>query len=412
MLLTKRWQYGKWFPLAFFSDKILETETPSHLKTALYECNMVCIPLKEHDDLFIEVLPKSVLVAGKPKRTWFIYFTLGRDQQATATTDIGQREFKKVLQKSWDLYESGSLTQANDNITVDDEDEDDDSIVDGSTVRSLQETPTRASQISPETVISSPSVLQENSDLLSLFQTMINPKYLNQPDLFQNKYAESSKAIVSELMDFAGKLSNEETSMHYQRQVELFRDDTTDTNVTSSLDDKLKKIDPENFPFLTRQCGLPLTSQSMKDLTASLLEISKEVPEVLKLNKNTGSKGQGRHLVLIRLSENTKRLYNNASEWLSEIVSIHDNEDMNTYDIVHTLIRVLRSLNIEAFEDVAILHSTNESWKSKAKLDPEIQMAMIIKAGLKIHQIRTIKSYLCYANLDILQPYYEIVSGY
>ena len=148
MLLTKRWQYGKWFPLDFFSDKILETETPSHLKTALYECNMVCIPLKKHDDLFIEVLPKSVLVAGKPKRTWFIYFTLGRDQQATATTDIGQREFKKVLQKSWDLYESGSLTQANDNITVDDEDEDDDSIVDGSTVRSLQETPTRASQIS------------------------------------------------------------------------------------------------------------------------------------------------------------------------------------------------------------------------------------------------------------------------
>ena len=89
--------------------------------------------------------------------------------QGAHSAAIGQREFKKVLQESWDRYESGSLTQANDNITVDDEDdEDDDSIVDGSTVQSLQETPTRASQISPETVISSPSVLQENRDLLQL----------------------------------------------------------------------------------------------------------------------------------------------------------------------------------------------------------------------------------------------------
>jgi len=76
---------------------------------------------------------------------------------------------------------------------------------------------------------------------------------------------------------------------------------------------------------------------------------------------------------------------------------------VGTYDAVKVLVRVLHSLDPIAAEDGASV-LTSAHGRSKHKPDPELQQAMMCAADINWTQFRTLKTYLCYSNLDILQP--------
>jgi len=65
---------------------------------------------------------------------------------------------------------------------------------------------------------------------------------------------------------------------------------------------------------------------------------------------------------------------------------------------------VLRTFDTLAFEDVVVAYADTESSRSKCKLDPELQQAMIFAANLSQSQVRTLKTHFCYSNMDTLQP--------
>ena len=136
------------------------------------------------------------------------------------------------------------------------------------------------------------------------------------------------------------------------------------------------------------------------------------MPEILQLPKHGGNKGAGKRIVTIVPSSDQRRLYHNAKRWMESLVDnavTTDEETTDTYDTVHTLVRVLHTLDPLAVEAVAFdLCNGDESSCSQYKLDPKLQQAMMFKAGLNLTQMRTIKSYCCYSNLDIFQPETEM----
>lgn len=71
-------------------------------------------------------------------------------------------------------------------------------------------------------------------------------------------------------------------------------------------------------------------------------------------------------------------------------------------DAVKVLVRVLHTIDPLAVEDAIALLDLDT--RSKYKLDPELQQAMMCDANINWSQFRKLKSYLCYSNLDILQP--------
>jgi len=141
---------------------------------------------------------------------------------------------------------------------------------------------------------------------------------------------------------------------------------------------------------------------AMSEVAQALLNLSSLVPEVLHLKKHNGSKGLGKRLVGMQPSADTKRLYVNAKLWMEDVIRNATADVIPTYEAVKVLIRVLHSLDPLAFNHVAA--DVPLSSDSKINLDAEFQQAMMYKADLNKTQIRVLKSYLCAANVDVLQP--------
>ena len=209
--------------------------------------------------------------------------------------------------------------------------------------------------------------------------------------------------LRSKLASFVKK---QEVNKHVERY-KLFYSD-----VDTCQSEDITKTDPD--PCLHGKHVMPMTVPAMSEVAQALLNLSAKVSEVLHLPKHSSSKGFGKRFVAMLPSSEKKHLYQNAKGWMRAIAkasAIDDNdsntttdESMKTHDVVEVLIKVLLTIDPIAFEDVAAAMSDTKSHRSKYKLDPELQQAMMFASGIKQSQMRVLKKHLCYANLDMLQP--------
>ena len=105
--------------------------------------------------------------------------------------------------------------------------------------------------------------------------------------------------VRSKIKAFGTKVAGNNNN-HYQRIRQLFKDED---NVVFEREN-IQDVDPNDFPFFTQRCHIPLTLSSMRDMTQSLVDLAVRVPEVLHLNKYSGSKGRGGRLVAVIPSAN------------------------------------------------------------------------------------------------------------
>ena len=318
--LIKRRDHGKWMPLAYWSNKINDTDV-SKLKKALDKQAMVGVELVEHDSLYLELVPKTIDVSGKQKRTWFLCCSVGTPVKKEMEDPV---VFKALLQRSWNQYHNrvglatdGTTTQQEDKDKDDNEPEEkqeDDALEDqhNQQLSTDYQSPPLQSRVTPPTTIGSPAL--QDDGLLLLFRSLVNPKYLSAEDLLIDS---SPEDVRSKIKAFGTKAASKSNNKHYKQCRALFKEEDD----IAFEREKIQDIDPNDYPFFTNRCHIPLTLSAMRDLTQSLINLSERVPEVLYLNKYAGSKGQGGRLVAVVPSANKKRLYDNAKTDRVHIVS-------------------------------------------------------------------------------------------
>lgn len=300
--------------------------------------------------------------------------------------------FGKVLNGSYDRYnnkgeETVDETAASESLANTEQAQQD-------THSPSQPTATTTS-VTPST--DSPQLNQIDSDLLTFFRGIINEECLARDDLFRSNI--TSNALRSKIVTFGKSLAADSLVKHYQ----AFYDTSVPVEYTNK---DITKLDP--CPLLAKY-NIPMSVPAVREVATAIVNLAADVPEALQLQKCSGSKGFGKRLVPIAPSTDTKNLYYSAKQWMKDVVSAAVTDDTASYDIVHTLIKVLRTFEPLAFEDVVIA-SESESCRSAYKLDPELQEAMMYESGVNWSQLRIIKKYLCYSSLDILQPEHVIRS--
>mgnify|MGYP000204837613 CR=1 FL=1 len=385
--------HGKWNPIAYWGDKIGINYLT--LKRALEKQSMINHRLD--DDMHIEFNCRSVQVDGKSQKRWFLCISTDSNPELSCDKDSTQEEF----QAAWDEYshlkglcEIAAQQQQQSTSTT---------ATEQPTPRPEQpgvaSTP-RATAVSP--TADSPQLTTDDSDLQELFRSIVNPQCLSKADLFRV----NAIGIRTKLVAFSKKTE----AKNHDEQCQRFYSDKVPAAYS------VKDITTlEKDPCLSEKYGIPMSVPAMSEVAQALLNLSMDVPEILQLSKYSGSKGAGKRLVAMLPSSDIKRLYQNAKQWMPDILSAAaidnnaaEDEYLLTYDIVKTLIKVLLTIDPIAFEDVAAAMSNEASIRSKYKLDAELQQAMMFASGVNQQQMRTIKTHLCYANLDMLQPETEI----
>jgi hypothetical protein len=95
-------------------------------------------------------------------------------------------------------------------------------------------------------------------------------------------------------------------------------------------------------------------------------------------------------------------------KWMPSLLKalVPDGDDKEQhYNLCFALIKVLRKLSVEAFEDAARTLSSAAVIK---KMDPHLQIAACQAANFSYEQLRKFRRYLIKADLNILQPEYII----
>jgi len=295
----------------------------------------------------------------------------------------------KMLQSSWDRHASA----------VGEEEELDMETEESAPAQSPQQptpcphqqdtTPT-ATTVSP--TLASPSVLKDDNDLLDFFRGMMRSDHLSKEDMFCDDV--SSGSLRAKIASFGKTLAAEDRV----KLTDQFCDSTAPgTHVAKDI----TTMPPD--PCLSNKHGMPMRVQAMREVATAMLKLAEDAPEMLQLQKQSGSKGSGKKLVAMVPSTEKHRLYQNSRQWMEEAVrsATTDESALSTCDVIKVLIRVLLAFDRLAFNHVAA--DVPESNHSKLKLDPEFQQAMTLKANLNESQVRTIKS-CCSANMDMSQP--------
>jgi len=163
----------------------------------------------------------------------------------------------------------------------------------------------------------------------------------------------------------------------------------------------------EPCPLLHTKCNIPMSAPAMTEVATAVINLADQVPELLQLPKFGGGKGHGKRIITITPSADKRRLHCNAKRWMEDVMSAasasaDESTAMDSYDIVSVLIRALLTFDPLVVNDIASM--VPESSLTKVKLDPEVQQAMMHAANLGWSQLRTIKSHLCFANMDAFQP--------
>jgi len=228
---------------------------------------------------------------------------------------------------------------------------------------------------------------------------MLADKYLSKDDLFRPGV--NAAALKDRLKSFGKTLDAECLVKHY----DFFYDSSVPE--TYAVEDITKL---EHCPCL-RKYNIPMSVPAITEVATAIYNLSEFVPEVLHLPKQSGSKGCSKRLVAVVPSTDKKRLYYNTKQWMEKIISASvvesaddETSSLDTHTIIKTFVRVLHTIDAIAVEDAADDLSTTGSPRWKLKLDPQLQQSMFYEASLTLLQVRVIKKYLCYSNLDVLQP--------
>jgi len=248
--------------------------------------------------------------------------------------------------------------------------------------------PTNASA-SPTTAC--PQFANEDGDLQELFRDVISQDCLVKNDLFRVR----AVSLRAKLVAFAKKAKVKSHDERCQR--------FCGNKVPSSCAVK-DTTTSEPDPCLHGKRNAPMSVPATSEVAQALLNLSVDVPEIFHLQKHSGSKGSGKRIIAMTPSTDKRRLHGNAKLWMHNIVDIATTDETSAFDIAHVSIRLLRAIEPLAFEDIVMTLAESETSRSRCKLDPELQQAMVHKANLGASQLRTVKQCFCCSNLDMLQP--------
>ena len=344
---------------------------------------------KTHGFLYIDTTKQNIPNVGK---RYFVCVS-SKDAPDNYSTKLNADLFGKALLASWSRYASAVVEEEKEMLEIEE-----DKQPPAPPVQPTPSPPKLATQPTPSpplitaTAVVTPEQLKDDDDLLSFFRSIVNPSYLEKADLFRPEV--TGKDLRDKIKLFAKSISTESLVKHY----ESFYG-------SAPVQYKVKDISVlEPCPLLHKKYGIPMNVPAMREVAAALLNLAEDVPEVLQLQKHGGSKGYGKRLVAIVPSMDASRLYYNAKRWMEEIVNFAtaDEADMSSYDTVQVLVRVLCSLDADAFNAVA--SAMPQLDHAKVKLNAELQQAMMFDVHVNFSQMRTIKKYLCHANIDMLQP--------
>jgi len=379
--------FGKWIPVAFWIEKMqLEGINHGKLQRALEFCgtHMTNIEDSTHGHLHIEIILKRLPppLGIKP----FICCSTPKAPNKYVG-NFDKSLFGKVLQASWERWIN----------KTDDEDElvtEQNPPAQPTPRPSPPQPATMTATTTPTARVVTPSASspqfnnEDDSDLLEFFRSIINPEYLTRNDLF----SVTGLGLRAKLAAFGKRL---EGAKHVDR-LRFYSDAVPKEYVV----DDITKLDPD--PCLCGKYNIPMSVPAMSEVAQALYKLSIRVPEVLQFQKYSGSKGHGKRLIAIVPSTDKKRLYHNAKVWMDSIIDNAATDESTSYDVVKALIRVLHTADPLAFNHVAA--NVPQLNHSLVKLEPKFQQAMMFKSGVNKSQLRTIKSYLCAANVDVLQP--------
>ena len=389
--------FGKWMPTLHWIQKMdIEGLDNGKLKKALEVTGkyMTDIPDSTHGFLHVEIIKRRLSIGIK----WFLCVSTPKCPDLYSTK-LDNALFGKSLQASWDRW-SGN----------EDEDEIEEAIAalepDSSTEQAVvllqptasptlpqpaMTTPTTRT-VSPTAGNGSPQLTEEDSDLQEFFRSIISSECLSKADLFVPEVTVRGN-LRAKLAAFGKSLAADSLVKHCQ---DFYK---PAASVTHSVKD-IEILEP--CPCLKGKYGMPMSAPAMTEVATAMFNLAADVPEALQLQKHGGSKGVGKRLVAITPSSDKRRLCHNAKLWIEDIIDVATTDETPRYDIVKALISALRTFDTLAFEQVVA--DVPQIGYSKLKLNPELQQVMVHAAGLNFSQMRTVKSYLCYVNLDIFQP--------
>jgi len=299
--------------------------------------------------------------------------------------------YGKVLQASWDRWIN------------DDNNDEDEALATEQEQQPAQPTPSphQPTESTMAQSVASPQLTDADDDLLTFFQSIINPSYLSKDDLFCVPSANLRSKVIS-----------------FSKQMEADNHATRLRFMSDAIPEKCAVKDISEVPpcpLLHAKYGIPWSVPALSEVATAIVNLGEHVPEVLQLPKFGGSKGRGKTLVPIVPSSDKKRLHYNAKQWMALVIqaATSDNDEvraLDTYDIVSVLLRVVHTFDSLAFENLAAAFAARneESCISKLKMDAELQQAVMYKANINKSQMRTIKSFLCATNLDVFQPETEM----
>jgi hypothetical protein len=238
--------------------------------------------------------------------------------------------------------------------------------------------------------------------LQTLFTGIINSSVLEQYDLFSIAASKDNLITLRTRIQKLGcAYHKEQVDQHYKQF--YGGGDSYDETVAST---EIAMLNPLQHPLLTERFKIPMAIPAFHDILQGILKLSTSIPQVLELPKHGGSKGTSKRLLAITSSTTEKSLYLNASRWmpkLLETVVADDESKLSKYHVVSALIRVLLSVDEQAFIDVC--RSSRAGLKEQRQLDSMLQKALVHDAHLTQKQFRLIRQYTIVAlGYNIFQP--------
>ncbi|CAB9519212.1 unknown protein [Seminavis robusta] len=243
----------------------------------------------------------------------------------------------------------------------------------------------------PESILRDPL----NSDLLAIFDGLVNPEFLNSPDFFVEKEDDDDTCSIPDtLRDRIRRLGIELQKEKHRKQYEMLEKENPLAEVDCS----------KHKPALDKFC-LPPNKRAIQSVVQIALRIENDTDGkagLFQLPKYGGGegKGYGRQLVAIIPSNNLKTFLHNGKQWYPRLLEASRGEEMTDDDAGFAMTKLARYHHEQSFHDVC---RTMVEFKQK-KMCPWRQILMMHKANLTYETFRTLRPYL---NADNCNPFHS-----
>jgi len=375
--------HGKWIPICYWADLVNKEIHPGSVKAsklykAMEDCGCFVTTLSDSFDHGCVVAIKRTEARVKRRRaSMSISATKKRQFLCIETSDTKADNLPTNNNTKASFFQEQYFKYAR-------------ALSESTVVNSV---PEASANPTAETKLSNDNIAYYKN----LFAGIIDDKYLSCDDLF----IQTSRPLINEQIEGVGrKLQEEKVKTHYKKFYQS-------PAIYKRKD--IKTLDPASHPVLTNRFGIPLTVPAIQDIGKAIISIADNVPEVLEFPKFGGSRGRGNTLVTkIVPSSTEERLYANAKRWMPSVLdaAVEDESPLARYHIVSVLMKVLASIDNEAFNDVCrSKHRTVHQ-----RMDPLLQKALVFDAHLAQNQLKLIQKYTIHAlGYNIWQPIPKMV---